>query len=223
MSMNNCDRMIITLDQFVEIEKWTKKNLDLIAEYKENFRPLVFNEIVIEIGTKEKKVATPVTIYINHTDTDLEIKSYIDEGFAYSARIRNSDLKVEEFNTSIIPEDGRKLAFNMMMLQLFQYEGIMSYIFHFKKDMVQKTVVNTVSKKKGKKASKRKSTVKLTRKVYTINSEISTRKVPKQRQWKGVSWTVRGHLRHYKSGKVVYIKPYIKGDKEDFKSKDYIL
>ena len=27
------------------------------------------------------------------------------------------------------------------------------------------------------------------------------------------SWAVRGHLRHYKSGKVAYIKPFIKGDR----------
>ena len=27
------------------------------------------------------------------------------------------------------------------------------------------------------------------------------------------SWTVRGHIRHYKSGKVAYIKPFVKGDR----------
>lgn len=34
-------------------------------------------------------------------------------------------------------------------------------------------------------------------------------------------WHVRGHMRHYKSGKTVYIKPYYKGNNKDEKSKEY--
>ena len=39
-------------------------------------------------------------------------------------------------------------------------------------------------------------------------------------------WGVRGHLRHYKDGKVVFIKPYKKGSKRDIlepKSRTYLL
>lgn len=35
-------------------------------------------------------------------------------------------------------------------------------------------------------------------------------------------WEVRGHYRHYKSGKVVYVKPFEKGKNKDTKLKDKI-
>lgn len=38
------------------------------------------------------------------------------------------------------------------------------------------------------------------------------------------AWSVRGHYRHYKTGKVAYVKPYIKGKQKDkFQPKDYII
>ena len=54
--------------------------------------------------------------------------------------------------------------------------------------------------------------------VRTLDSGVSIKsvKIPKAptldsvRHYKIASWTQRGHLRHYKTGKVVYIKPAIK-------------
>ena len=43
---------------------------------------------------------------------------------------------------------------------------------------------------------KSKNAEKLSKRAYTKHIE---------------SWTVRGHIRRYKSGKTVYIKPYVKG------------
>lgn len=43
---------------------------------------------------------------------------------------------------------------------------------------------------------------------------------------KCLCWSVRGHKRYYKSGKVVYIKPYKKGrdrDKAVINSKEYTI
>ena len=38
------------------------------------------------------------------------------------------------------------------------------------------------------------------------------------------SWSVMGHIRHYKNGKTVFIKPYIKGKgRNDVSKKDYII
>lgn len=44
--------------------------------------------------------------------------------------------------------------------------------------------------------------------TYSITAE---RSLPKQFTRHCEAWSVRGHYRHYKSGKVVYIKPYTKG------------
>ncbi len=44
--------------------------------------------------------------------------------------------------------------------------------------------------------------------TYSIVADYSG---PKQFTRRCEAWSVRGHYRHYKSGKVVYIKPYVKG------------
>jgi hypothetical protein len=36
-----------------------------------------------------------------------------------------------------------------------------------------------------------------------------------------LGWTVRGHLRHYQSGKTVWIKPHVRGDKDNLEGKIY--
>lgn len=41
----------------------------------------------------------------------------------------------------------------------------------------------------------------------TVASKIRSRKIVRVAE----CWSVRGHYRHYKSGKVVYIKPFEKG------------
>ena len=56
-----------------------------------------------------------------------------------------------------------------------------------------------------------------TKKVINLNritirtNDTKTERQLKSRKKSTFSWTVRGHVRHYKSGKIVYIKPYEKG------------
>lgn len=51
--------------------------------------------------------------------------------------------------------------------------------------------------------------------TITTNTNTSNEKIDKlvKKQYKRhvKSWTVRGHIRRYKNGKTVYIKPYVKG------------
>lgn len=50
-------------------------------------------------------------------------------------------------------------------------------------------------------------------KVISSNEKLSKKLSSKKRQRLTESWTVRGHYRHYKSGKTVYVNPYTKGSK----------
>lgn len=51
-------------------------------------------------------------------------------------------------------------------------------------------------------------------KVISSDEKLSKKLSSKKRQRLTESWTVRGHYRHYKSGKTVYVNPYTKGSKE---------
>ncbi len=67
------------------------------------------------------------------------------------------------------------------------------------------------------------------RELFFLNDIIKYRKIHHNRksiQYRCECWGVRGHLRHYTNGKVVFIEPYKKGRKRDVlepKSNTYLL
>lgn len=48
--------------------------------------------------------------------------------------------------------------------------------------------------------------------VISSNETLARKLCSRKRQRLTEAWSVRGHYRHYKSGKTVYIKPYMKGN-----------
>ena len=48
--------------------------------------------------------------------------------------------------------------------------------------------------------------------VISSNEKLTRKLCSKTRQRLTEAWSVRGHYRHYKSGKTVYIDPYMKGN-----------
>lgn len=47
--------------------------------------------------------------------------------------------------------------------------------------------------------------------VISSNEKLTRKLRSKTRQRLTEAWCVRGHCRHYKTGKTVYVKPYMKG------------
>ena len=46
----------------------------------------------------------------------------------------------------------------------------------------------------------------------------------KKREWRCLAWGVRGHYRHYKSGKTIFVHAFTKGkNKEAYKGREYVL
>ena len=61
-------------------------------------------------------------------------------------------------------------------------------------------------------------------KCYTLKKNWETKVERKKAEFRCLAWGVRGHFRHYKSGKVVFIAPFVKGkEKDKYKGKDYVL
>lgn len=61
-------------------------------------------------------------------------------------------------------------------------------------------------------------------KIKTVNSKLAAKIKSKKIHHIAGSWEVRGHFRHYKTGKVVYIKPYEKGkDSQNRIKKQYTI
>ena len=61
-------------------------------------------------------------------------------------------------------------------------------------------------------------------KTYTLKKAWKTSVARKHHEIHCPAWGVKGHFRHYKSGKVVFIAPFVKGkEKGNYRGKDYIL
>jgi len=80
-------------------------------------------------------------------------------------------------------------------------------------DLEEKIVKRRSNAKKCK--TKKQRSVIRHYKCYTLKRDIEPRIERPARSISCPCWSVRGHLRHYASGKAVFIKPYIKG-KERF-------
>lgn len=92
------------------------------------------------------------------------------------------------------------------------------FIFHEKEFKVSQSKEIKMIKKKGgaiQKAKGKNRYVKIN--TYQLIGEVTT-KSEKTKIKKMISceaWGVRGHVRKYKNGKTVYIKPYVKGKKRN--------
>ena len=61
-------------------------------------------------------------------------------------------------------------------------------------------------------------------KTYTLKKAWKSKVARKHHEIHCPAWGVKGHFRHYKSGKVVFVAPYVKGkEKGNYRGKDYIL
>lgn len=80
--------------------------------------------------------------------------------------------------------------------------------------------------KRNKKGKKRTKSVIYKCRQFRINKVADDDYIETPRktiQRKTESWGVCGHYRHYKSGKVVFVNPYIKGKREEVKPHTYIV
>ena len=68
-----------------------------------------------------------------------------------------------------------------------------------------------------------RSTVRMF-KQYTLKKNWKSQVKRKKAEIKCLAWGVRGHFRHYTSGKVVFVAPYVKGkERAKYQGKDYAL
>lgn len=116
------------------------------------------------------------------------------------------------------------------------YEGVQYLLLHHR-ELLQFSVANQPNKHSGKKkkGGKSKKTPPQKTRLYrlvhltdeqtdelkkSIHEEYEKRKMERHCS----AWGVRGHYRHYKSGKVAYIKPHVRGkEKGSYQGREYVL
>ena len=118
-------------------------------------------------------------------------------------------------------ETGRKQfeTFGMMFMTLNYF------LLHYGElaFQVKEITCKKPSKKKVNSATDKDRKVRLI-KAYTLKRGWKNKVERKKAEIKCLAWGVRGHYRHYKNGRTIYIAPFVKGkEREKYTGKEYIL
>lgn len=158
-----------------------------------------------------------ITSCINKNIKNLEVSSpAIQQTLQYliDKKINYEDAcLVEKF----FPDDLRMIR--PIIHTVLRIMAYLNYLFEHpelkeieRKKRSSKKTVNTAHEKTSAPNLSREHKIKINGFVIKTNSDKVARAVRSKKGIKYIgSWTVRGHIRHYKNGKTVYIKPYKKG------------
>lgn len=104
-----------------------------------------------------------------------------------------------------------------------KFVNVMLFATHYHEELKR---TRSVTRTGGSKTGKRRDRRPLVTRRYVIAEDLLDEVVPVKREWKGYqeSFGVRGHYRKYRSGKVVWIRPYQKkGRNQERMDKEYVV
>lgn len=148
----------------------------------------------------------------------------------------SSNLKTGEINNLHIEVDDpvRKAQISMVLMSdntigkcISKFKALMLFASYYREEIertknVRRTTENKSCGSKRKMAQKRHLTIR----SYTVSNTMLNELPTPKREWHGYksSFTVRGHYRKLKNGKIVWIRPYTKAGIETKKhDKEYVL
>ena len=217
-----------------DIIEITQKQLDLIMAWRDMNKDIVRKFLpFISNGTlriKQENCANEIAflIFQNKENSFLGYFDYFcveDNGenkylYSYTALIQDGKVYVKDTQIrsdySLFYKENQEDALLQDLIGVFF--AVNAYFFHYKQDMdeipVKEVKKHTVHNKR--KEPLGTTTVRSLSVKYRLKGSVRHERVPKARQWHVDYWGVRGHIRHYKSGKTVFIAPYTKGkDREN--------
>ena len=104
-----------------------------------------------------------------------------------------------------------------------KFRALMLFASYYKEEVERTKVVERRSiQKKRSGSGKRSNKRMLTTRKYFIGEEILS-ELPRKYERHTDGWGVRGHYRHYKSGKTVWVRPYTKGELSKRDDREYYL
>lgn len=237
------DRIIIPSNKKMgEAINWYEENSDILdkQEFPTPFNSGVidFVEESIELAFEVKDNIIEMAIYPkrvedlkrehNKLDVSVLSKRYVCK-FNY-----NPSTKV--IDHIVFPEGLDKVARYVLMTVTmeddtinkccFKFRALMFYTVYFKNSVIKSNRMVKLSSKKHRKSKNKKKPQKLVQTIYTLDEQFNADSSVKLKRAYTLPQTevkVRGHYRHYKSGKTVWIKPSVKYKDKEHIRKEYEL
>lgn len=211
MKIDKLDKILMSKEDLDNLFKWRDNHKEYVRNFKSTLK-----EGVIKIG-------------------DFHEQSFHDMGDHYLYVVYNKGKKIHEVEWDKATKIGRTKFTLLEGVDEFEYNqdiislhaSLMAYMEYYsdKKEYVEiETVQETVVKERKYKKKYKRTPVKIERKVYKVNINKEATVRDKRRYERVMSkWTVRGHWRHLKTGKKVWVRPHVKGSGKEINPKDYKL
>lgn len=142
-----------------------------------------------------------------------------------------SDLETGEIPELRVNAEGeKKVGLSLLLAQdntvakcVRKFRALMLFAAYYREEVERSAVVErTVKPGKQRKNGKRSNRRMLTVRKYTVGGEMLS-ELPRKYERHTDSWGVRGHYRTYKSGKTVWVRPFVKGNAEKRNDKEYYV
>ncbi|PGO60643.1 hypothetical protein [Priestia megaterium] len=221
MNIEKLDKIILTKEDASKIMAWDKEHH---SEYDGMTFPLTEGVIELEDVFEPTNVTVTTLTYFKITEDYILFRQFdkadMEEMFSFKIAGDKgdefTDMKsyIKGATLKVMNEQARMTTF--LMFCVFQYMANVS------KNVVEHKISKVIKKKqKGKKAFSNTKN-KITRISTTKYTFDFSNKETSNYERHAHAWTVRGHYRQLKSGKRVWIKPYVKGDvNEEIQPKEY--
>lgn len=246
--LEKLDIIEVTEEQIQKIQGWFECNYNEIYLNYNKFEN-VFKEFVLKIisvsDNEERFTHFQVNfmnIYTHDINYELlflfgqEIESFdaLKEIYFGNKKYNRKDIiriHSKKINLDSIIEDGRtvKQFFDDQAdTMLAIYFQILIYSQLNQQSIIRQTKTHThkYQKKKDKRSGKKPKIKLIKQNIIRLNTDHIpelTEEEKKHYERQIAGWTVRGHWRTYQSGKKVWIKPQIRGDKHNIQGKVYEL
>ncbi|MBZ9635531.1 hypothetical protein [Clostridium sp. FP1] len=245
--LDKLDVIEVTEDELDKIKNWCLKNNDLINR-NVNLINIIFNKGLIKRNVSNNIY---FIIYFEFVNEKLRFSNYAYNSIVrvikptigvtkpiitlkngikmiqdkiFITDLEDTDISLSEFYLShSISSDEHLEEINITLCNFF---SILIYSQLNQEQVIRQTKTHThkIQSKKDKRAGKKPKTKLIKQTIITLNTDHiqpPTEEEKREYERHTLGWTVRGHWREYKSGKKVWIKPHINGDKDNVEGKVY--
>jgi len=207
------DRITVTQEDVERLFAWRDKNKELVR----NFSPVLEEGVIINS-------VTPLVRYVFKKEGDRYLYSIINKSDDVVLHALIWDYTTGEGVTAhTILDNSQAKDYNETLISL--HASLMAYMEHYQdnEEYVRRQTNSVVVGHKKHKKSKKKTPIKIRRKVYSLTiTEESLNEVTRSYERQIDKWTVRGHWRKTKNGQV-WIKPHVRGEGKEVTPKEYKL
>ena len=199
----------LTVEQIENLLKWRDENLDLVRACVVPFPEC---SILSENGMKVRVEQLNKTLLYSFTVTDC------NAGLVKGRFVWDAEVKTVYHGTPELSHDNTQTALTV-------WASVMAYIANFKREVIEcDEPAKTQHRESQGRTERSKRNTSRDRVIYLRPIVNKYGKIEEQRRKYTApdhAFSVRGHYRHYKSGKVVFVQPYEKntGKEKDKRNK----